>query len=309
MKTRSCLWLVIFVNLFLGCQKEPEPVDSPLATIPSITISPSIDLTVDYDYVCTFTWEVKGSYNNFSTKISLGGEVISNKSQGSIINPMTFSTAFVVLVTMDDGRISSRTVFITVRPKAVEPPKIFLVYANDSIQYNSGFFVEWTTENTTSLWMNNIEVPTYGHFMFTNFTADTVIRFRASGPGGTTDDSITIHVAELPYFMGKIIAHPWSLTVAIASCDGIEWHSGSISEYELGIKYFFYPDGAWWGYHGDTLISNGYFSIQDSLLQEFGGGYQILQMEDSIMILKDPDILYFGCPNDTGLAIRTYGPS
>jgi hypothetical protein len=229
-------------------------------------------MTVDSGDILTFTWEVKGQLNNFLTEISLGGEVISHVNEGGISTPVVFSTTFVVQVTMDDGRESIRTVNIAVRPGVVfDPPKIFFIYDTTTIQYDGSFYIEWTTENANSLLMNDQIVPVNGHFMFANLKADSIIFFQAVGPGGITNDSVHVFVADAPPpppqnpNLDIIILHPWRMVKYL----GKDQETDPWVELPVLIpddKNLFYIDLHYEIYRNETLLSNGSFSINDSIL-------------------------------------------
>lgn len=293
MKTQVVFWLGLLSVLIIGCKKDPDPVEPP-DTLPNIFMSPSTDVTVDHGDTCTFTWEVKGATDNFSTEISLGGEIISTENKGNIITPLSFSTTFVVHVTMDDGRTSIRTVGITVRPGVVfDPPKIFLQYATDSIQYDSSFHIEWTTEGATSVWLNDtVKVPVYGHFGFFGLKHDSLIRFRALGPGGITTDSVYVFVADAPPpppinpNLEIVILHPWRMVQYLGKDQETDqWVQLPVLRPE--DKNIFFEDTKNFEiYRNDVLLMRAPFYINDSIIDWFLGPFLIRELNKDTMKIE-----------------------
>ncbi len=189
--------LALMLALLMACQPSPPPLIISFTATPSVVPFGGAEVTLN--------WDVQGAD---SINIEPGiGIVMGSSSKTNV----TKETTFILTASNSTGAIA-KALTVTVAPAPRPVISSFTATPQNLPSQGGKVKLEWVTTNTSSLSITPDVGDVNGKLSIeVDVTSSTTFALNASGPGGITEKTVGVFVADKPPAISSFIAAPNTL--------------------------------------------------------------------------------------------------
>jgi hypothetical protein len=231
MKKINFLLAGLFLSLlFVGCEKDLDPVNPEVINTPVITVNHTLN-----NNQVTLNWDIK-----FAESVSLGTTPVAAK--GDTVIKIKNDTTF-VFSAENKGKKAKESFFVEANNVVLPLPNMILSVSPDTLPIGGGIAtISGTATHATIVYWNNIGYDTVFSITTPRITKDTIVSFMAVGPGGSKTFGCSVKVKLPPdpivLSFGKMSA-TWKFSGLNKSYDLATWENITLPSFQADDIWIF----------------------------------------------------------------------